>query len=342
MTYTRSITTVNLSWIAHLVHLLARSLLIGTISLAPASAAAQTEQVTPERAAEMAVDESGRVYWLRSVFGEGGELPELRSSSAGIVKTLMNRAQNVHGLYARVPYVFYLHEDRVISRFDQREVIAATDATLRRVRPVVDNGYVYWVSGTGIRRRQTDGRGMPIEIVTLQSPPIQLAVDGTHLYWLERYANGTSGIRRVALVGGAPEIVIGTSMSLTWIALDDQRIFFATSAADPMRFGGGVLVCDKGALVFRWRTLTPERRGGAVWGLVVDHDYVYWSDQVAVDRFALRRASKTARGYVTLAETAGAARDLSQTTYALYWAAKHWGVPLAETNGGSRCVAAVH
>lgn len=72
---------------------------------------AQPQRISSELASELAVDEDGRVYWLRVGFSEGGEVPQLRRYlGSDNITTLEPNATDFRGLRAQAPFLFYFRQ----------------------------------------------------------------------------------------------------------------------------------------------------------------------------------------------------------------------------------------
>jgi hypothetical protein len=292
--------------------------LVAVVAL-PSRSNAQPERITSDRASEMAVDEDGRVYWLRSVFAEGGDVPDLRRFHANVTETLLTTAAGVRGLHASAPFAFYLNGNRIVRGFNATEVEIVLDHSAR-TRPVERDGRLFWARSDSVVSAPADGSRQLTLVARVSSPPVQLAVDDTHVYWLERQPNGNSGVQRAPLNGGSAEIVLGTSMTIGSITLDEQNLYFSTYSSATEEGGGGVFAVEKGALVFRYRTINPERPRGAASGIVVDATHVYWGEHLDSGRFGLRRAPKSGGGSATIAETRSSLRSLGHSRNAVYWA----------------------
>ena len=114
--------------------------------------------------------------------------------------------------------------------------------------------------------------------------PRQLAIDSTHLYWAEG-SLGDGSIRRVALSGGAVTTLADSSDGLdntSYLGLDATHVYFGGQGNNRVqrvaKTGGQVM-----DLVSDWDSDlivagVPEDDGYMLQGLIVDGDWIAWSD----------------------------------------------------------------
>jgi hypothetical protein len=96
--------------------------------------------------------------------------------------------------------------------------------------PVIDEGHVYWSDQTGIYSLDKAG-GAPVHLTSGVGP---IAVDATHVYWVQYQENLPYGLYRAPIVGGEtqPLAIADTLSSIssspgTSIAVHDGAVVWA-------------------------------------------------------------------------------------------------------------------
>jgi hypothetical protein len=88
------------------------------------------------------------------------------------------------------------------------------------------DGFAYWFEdGVGAYRGPLDG-GAPMALATVVPLTVKLAVNSTHLYWLQLdFPQDT--IKRASLSTGAVEVVFSGPAEVTSIAVDDSTLYWS-------------------------------------------------------------------------------------------------------------------
>jgi sugar lactone lactonase YvrE len=108
-----------------------------------------------------------------------------------------------------------------------------------------------------------------VAIATGQSGPVGIVSDGTYVVW-----GNTDGTMWRANVDGSSPALLSSSTTGSWIALDDQEVFFGTgSSSNPTGIAVMPLLGDGG-------TILPLLSGSTFTQIALDPTYVYVGDYV--------------------------------------------------------------
>jgi hypothetical protein len=165
----------------------------------------------------------------------------------------------------------------------------------------------------------TSSEGTPVELASDTSPPIDITVDSTSVYWTD----SDGDVMKTPICGGASVVLAQGQGWLKGIAVDSTSVYWAgASGVSKVPLGGG----------------TPEllAAGSQVSALAVDAAYVYWSDLV-VDAVAVIRSVPVGGGALaTLAAEAGAPSSfIALDTTSVYWVSGGQALVRALKTGGA-------
>ena len=301
------------------------------LTIGAASVYAQPQRISSELASELAVDEDGRVYWLRVGFSEGGEVPQLRRYlGSDNITTLEPNATNFRGLRAQAPFLFYFRAQELQRRIPDNRTLLLHRATSGSspVVSAVKNGFVYWVEQNRVLRIRLNGDSV-IQDVTASSlaPSVRnpratpgtisaIAVDNSHLYWVEQQG-AINVIWRVRTDGTNPQVMHGIGVPVSKILVDDANVYVATSATSATSFGA-VYTINK--MDLRRRTLITPLAGAETFGLAIDRSSIYWSVRLSCFQSTLIRAPLHSTGAsARLLEQRNPLQNLQATSNAVYW-----------------------
>jgi hypothetical protein len=142
----------------------------------------------------------------------------------------------------------------------------------------VSGPYVYWTTRTPnnvtssnlITRATLDGAN-PFGLVTGAGVPVDLAVDGSHVFWVDFEL----GLMRVPLGGGTPSTLTTQQMFLVNVAIDAHDIYCAARNGD----GNGITpmgVIVKVPIAGGIPTMLARGQLGPA-GIAVDATHAYWT-----------------------------------------------------------------
>ncbi|HKH65522.1 MAG TPA: hypothetical protein VKA35_08680 [Solirubrobacterales bacterium] len=134
--------------------------------------------------------------------------------------------------------------------------------------------HLYWCEWFGIWRVNLEGPAVPTQIVSGLNSPGGIAVDGSHVYWVNR---GGGSIGRAALDGSAREDSFITGLrEPSEVAVDDRYLYWVTfNEIGRARLDGTEV---KDAFV---KTIPAGP------GLAADSTHLYWSGDRAIGRARL-------------------------------------------------------
>jgi len=179
----------------------------------------------------------------------------------------------------------------------------------------LDHRYLYFGAARGlaasIGRANLDGTGVNSSFIPLASAagPVDLAVDGQHIYWIEK---SDDSVGRANLDGSDPDPRFITGLGyLTGLAVDGHHIYWTDLA---LRTIGRA---DLDGLDIDRNFINLQSEPGPIAGLAVDPGHIYWADQGAG---TIGRATLDG-GEVTNSFIAGAGKplDLTDDYRHIYW-----------------------
>jgi hypothetical protein len=142
----------------------------------------------------------------------------------------------------------------------------------------VDGAHVYWTDNqSGEVMSVPIVGGTPTTLASAQEDPYCVAVDAANVYWTDR----TSGAVMSVPIGGGPLTVLASSQTYpTGIAVDGANVYWTNYNTSG---GGAVLSMPKGG-----GTLTVLASGqDGPYGIAVDSANVYWTNSNAGDVMSL-------------------------------------------------------
>ena len=174
-------------------------------------------------------------------------------------------------------------------------------------------GHAYWGDDNGIHRVSKYG-GTPQTIVFAlagyHNPHYWLAVDATHVYWVEG-VQGARTIRRAGIAEPSSDILLSNLEDPAYLTVDDANIYWADPGARIRRMpkGGG-----------DWTSYNSANSAVTATGLVVDNLNVYWSQSgpPLTDVVTLRKTPKLTTSIADLV-TGRNGGYLAQDSHYLYY-----------------------
>lgn len=117
------------------------------------------------------------------------------------------------------------------------------------------------------------GKCDAITIADNQPAPIRIAVNATHVYWVNQGLGGQPGaVMRATLDGKVREIVVPNQSGALSIALDANNVYWTNQWENAVRQAPLDGITDGGA------PLTIASNQTTVSGIAVDANYVYWAN----------------------------------------------------------------
>ena len=168
---------------------------------------------------------SGNLFWTDS--GSQGLGSVMKKSIAGGAPTALLDSPSPDRIAANGDTVFYSDRDGLYS-YSAREWRTISTGGIMSI--AADGSHVYWSTTSGIFRAATPD-GAPEMIHDTAS--MALAIDGTHLYFVEYHVTPTISwdIRRLPLAGGAPLTLASGQVQPAGLALDDHFLYWVNSTA---------------------------------------------------------------------------------------------------------------
>lgn len=217
--------------------------------------------------------DSRNVYWSLSMKGiytapiDGGA-PSAIVPFTVSQRTIWKFAANEDGLF----WIEDVGVDESLMKVGHDGGPSTQLATIRSATAIaVDDQYVYWagVPTTGgcttldcqsINKLAVSG-GEPVVLAPSGGVPTILALDATHVYWL----NDAHGVMRIAKDGGPPELVPGPVDAQSF-AVDASGIYWSDQR-------GSIFASTPGASDAR---IVVKGAGESATGLALGTDSVYW------------------------------------------------------------------
>lgn len=184
-----------------------------------------------------------------------------------------------------------------------------------------DAKYLYWSSLTGKLWKAAFDNPVPEVVVNRKQLPDGLAVDDTHLYWVDSAQRGF--VYRMLKSGGKVE-EIGRGAFPHKLKVDSEYVFWTEISS------GKVMRLHKQTLqAVALATKEPDPNG-----LAIDSTHVYWTN---LDAGNIRRAPKSGKGpVVTLADKQASPHHLVVDEKYVYWANNADGTIMAILKTGGK------
>ena len=190
---------------------------------------------------------------------------------------------------------------------------------------VVDDTNVYWndtyYGANSIWTAPKAGTGSPTLLIKLDGQLSGgLALDATHVYWVELDNIPYGTLYRIPKSGGTAEAVASGPFAYQFAASDDGGIYAGMNGFGPDSSTGGVLRYDTATgntRIYGRRTTSPV-------GVAVDATHVYWTD----DRDGILAAPFDGGATVQVASNVVKAfpMGIAVANGVVYWAASSEGV----------------
>ena len=163
------------------------------------------------------------------------------------------------------------------------------------------------------------GGGVPVELAAGQPNPHAVVVAGGYAYWTNSGTrqpgsgawNQDGALLRIALAGGAPEVLASALARPTGLVGTADRLCFATSEDGAIR-----------TMSFQGGPVTTLLMGGSnPWGLALDGGDLYWTESIPTG--AVRRISLAGGSAVTIAASEKSPAGIAVSGAYVYWAVQN-------------------
>jgi hypothetical protein len=167
----------------------------------------------------------------------------------------------------------------------------------------VTTTHLYWCEWFGIWRVNLEGPAVPTQVVSGLNNPSRIAVDGGHLYWVNR---GAGSIGRAALDGSAREDSFISGLNEpSGVAVDDRYLYWLTFN----EIGRARL--DRTGIEKVFVETIPVGSG-----LAVDQNHLYWSAGDAIGRARLTDGTEADPDFITGLDHVG---KITVDSGRIYW-----------------------
>ena len=234
------------------------------------------ELIARDAVNDLASDDEGRIFWNKFGFTEGGEQGAVRriNTATGLPMTL-HSSPSPQGLVLTSFYALFFEGSNLMRMSFSGRItdilVTGTGSQLGRVGTLTARqDYAYWSDQNGIHRILIEG-GVTQDLARPTNfPAIWLAVDNTHIYWVEGIT-GRWEIKRKPLIGGATQLIFSAGVAISNLAVDETSIYWSQENARIQR--APKVPSTVPSVVF-----SPGSPGFSTGGLVVDASNVYWTE----------------------------------------------------------------
>jgi hypothetical protein len=204
----------------------------------------------------------------------------------------------------------------------------------------VTGGEVYWTAGedeSGSVQKVSVRGGRITTLAANQDAPYGIAVNSTHVYWVNR---NSATLMKVGRNGGMPELLVETDGGAPLgVAADDRQAYWSQRSGNPGEVGPGSLIGSINVADDAVNGMFLPVDSTSPHLLTLDEDFIYFADRQSTG--SVIRASRTDGSFTPLVTGQPRPYDITVDSGHVYWtnngegAMRPGGVMRAPKAGGA-------